>query len=102
MTTATRVLPTPSKNTTDDYVRSLSAAVREAFEEAGFDLNETSDALIGAAKSLLVLDEKRTLQTLQSRLRIDEARARALLDAMEDEGVFSRADETGRRFFKGR
>lgn len=96
------VLPTPSKNTTDDYVRSLSAAVREAFEEAGFDLNETSDALIGAAKSLLVLDEKRTLQTLQSRLRIDEARARALLDAMEDEGVFSRADETGRRFFKDR
>ena len=42
------VLPTPSKNTTEEYVRSLSASVREAFERAGFDLNATGDALIQA------------------------------------------------------
>ena len=96
------VLPTPSKNTTDDYVRSLSAPVREAFEDAGFNLNESGDALFTAARALLVLDEKQTVLAMQNRLRIDEARARALLAAMEEEGIVTRADDNGRRFFKSR
>ena len=94
------VLPTPSKNTTDDYIRSLSAAVRDNFEAAGFELTDAGDALIGAAKNLLVLDEARTLQTLQNRLRISEERARDLINALEEIGIVTQADETGRRFFR--
>ena len=96
------ILPTPSKNTTDSYIQSLTAAVRENFEAAGFDLNDTGDALLTAARDLLVFDETRTLLTIQNRLRIDEQRARKLIDALEEKGVISRADETGRRFFKGK
>lgn len=95
------ILPTPSKNTTDDYVQSLTAAVRENFEAAGFDLDDKGDALLTAARELLVMDEARTLLTLQNRLRIDEQRARKLLDALEEKGVITRSDESGRRFFKG-
>ena len=94
------ILPTPSKNTTDDYVRTLSASVREAFEEAGFNLNECADALFVAARALLVVDEKKSLIAMQNRLRIDEARAKTLLEAMQEEGIISGADEAGRRFFK--
>lgn len=96
------ILPTPSKNTTDSYIQSLTAAVRENFEAAGFDLSDRGDALISAARDLLVLDEARTLLTLQNRLRIDEVRAKKLLDALEEEGVIGRADESGRRFLKGK
>ena len=96
------ILPTPSKNTTDNYIQSLTAAVRENFEAAGFDLSDRGDALISAARDLLVLDEARTLLTLQNRLRIDEVRAKKLLDALEEEGVIGRADESGRRFLKGK
>lgn len=94
------VLPTPSKNTTEEYVRSLSASVREAFERAGFDLNATGDALIDAARSLLVLDEKRTLEILQAQLRIDPKRAQGLIDTLEEKGIISSADHRGLRFFK--
>ena len=94
------ILPTPSKNTTDDYVRSLSAAVRENFESAGFNLTEGGDALTVAAKDLLVLDENKTLITLQNRLRVDEIRARKLLDSLEKRGIISRPDELGRRYFR--
>ena len=94
------ILPTPSKNTTDDYIRSLSASVRETFEAAGFNLTNNGDALLGAAKALLVLDEKRTIVAMQNRLRIDESRAKALLEAMQEEGLISQPDENGRRFLK--
>ena len=94
------ILPTPSKNTTDDYIRSLSASVRETFEAAGFNLKDNGDALLGAAKALLVLDEKRTIVAMQNRLRIDESRAKALLEAMQEEGLISQPDENGRRFLK--
>ena len=98
--TSLLVLPTPSKNTTDDYIRSLSAPVRENFETASFDLSDAGDALIGAAKNLLVLDEARTLQTIQNRLRISEQRAKDLINALEEIGMITQSDETGRRFFR--
>lgn len=94
------VLPTPSKNTTDDYVRSLSAAVRENFDHAGFDLTDRGDVLFSAAKNLLVVDENRTLIAFQNRLRIDPLRAQKLFEAFVEKGIISVSDETGRHFFK--
>lgn len=94
------VLPTPSKNTTDDYVRSLTAPVREALSEAGFELDEAPDTLSDAAKALLVLDEKATLQKWENQLRIEPERALSLLKALVKQGIISAPDEKGRRFVK--
>ena len=37
---------------------------------------------------------------MQNRLRIDESRAKALLEAMQEEGLITQPDENGRRFLK--
>ena len=94
------VLPTPSKNTTDAFVTTLTAPIRDALTAAGFSLDESPETLTDMAKSLLVVDEKTTLQTWENRLRIDSERARSLWNTLVKEGVISTPDERGRYFVK--
>ena len=93
------VLPTPSKNTTRTYVESLTTAVRQAFETAGFSPSEKVDDLLIQARTMMVLDEKKTLEKWERQFAIDRERAQQLLQALEDEGRISAPDEKGRRYF---
>ena len=92
------VLPTPSKNTTDEYVASLSAPVRQCFTQVGFNLSETSDSLLSAARALIVVDEARTIEKLQNQLRIDRQRAQALFEELVEDGMISAPDAKGVRY----
>ncbi len=94
------VLPTPSKNTTDAYVLTLSGSVREVFERAGFNLSEGEEALIHPAQELLVLDENSTLTRWMNHFRIDQERAMKLMDTLEEKGIVTAKDDKGRRFVK--
>ncbi|MBR5458792.1 MAG: hypothetical protein IKV42_03930, partial [Burkholderiaceae bacterium] len=93
------VLPTPSKNTTKAYVETLTAAVRQAFENAGFTPSEKVDDLLVQARGMLVLDEKKTLEKWERQFAIDRERAKRLLQALQEEGRISAPDEKGRRYF---
>ena len=94
------VLPTPSKNTTDAFVTTLTAPIHQALTSAGFTLDESPETLSEIAKSLLVVDEKATLQAWENRLRIDSSRARSLWETLIKEGTISAPDERGRHFLK--
>lgn len=93
------VLPTPSKNTTRAYVETLTTAVRQAFDAAGFTPSEKVDDLLLSARSMIVVDEKRTLEKWERQFAIDRERALSLLKALEGEGRISAPDEKGRRYF---
>lgn len=92
------VLPTPSKNTTKAYVETLTTAVRQAFDAAGFSPSEKVDDLLVQARSMLVLDEKKTLEKWERQFSIDRERAKRLLQALEEEGRISAPDDKGRRY----
>ena len=94
------VLPTPSKNTTDAYITTLSAPVREVFMQAGFMLDEAPEVLLEPAKDLIVIDEKRTLMRWMNQFRIDEVRAKKLFEALEEEKLVTPLDEKGRRYVR--
>lgn len=94
------VLPTPSKNTTDAYITTLSATVRDVFTSAGFELSESPETLLEPAKDLLVIDEKKTLTRFMNQFRIDEERAKKLMQALEDAGIVTGVDEKARRYVK--
>ena len=91
-------LPTPSKNTTKAYVETLTMAVRQAFQTAGFSPSEKVDDLLMQARGMLVLDERKTLEKWERQFAIDRQRAQQLLDALEEEGRISAPDEKGRRY----
>lgn len=94
------VLPTPSKNTTKAYVETLTAAVRQAFDTAGYSPSQKVDDLLVQARGMLVLDEKKTLEKWERQFSIDRDRAKRLLQALEDEGRITAPDEKGRRYFQ--
>lgn len=94
------VLPTPSKNTTDSYVRSLTSGVREAFENAGLPFGDNPSALREKALSLLVLDKEETIRQFSQKLNLKDKEALALLDSLIPEHLVQPSPVGGKIFLK--
>jgi len=81
------VLPFPSKNTTQAFVRSLAQGVRQAFEDAGIPFARDDKPLRQKARSLFVLDEEATLALFERELGLKRDQAEKLLASFVGEAL---------------
>ncbi|HAW45462.1 MAG TPA: hypothetical protein DCW60_03825 [Sutterella sp.] len=86
------VLPTPSKNTTPEFVKSLALGVKDAFKKAGIPFEETATLTLEKARRLVYIDEAATLRAYERELGLRPEEAKRLLKRLEGE-VFERTSQ---------
>ncbi len=80
-----------------EYLDAVTKAMEEGEEETGGEKANSGDELYDEAVSIVLADKRPTTSYLQRRLGIGYNRAASLIERMEDNGIVSAPNRTGKR-----
>ncbi|MFT6072893.1 MAG: S-DNA-T family DNA segregation ATPase FtsK/SpoIIIE [Alphaproteobacteria bacterium] len=79
-----------------DYIDSITADPDEA-EQLAFDGDEDVDSMLSEAIDVVRRDQKVSISYVQRKLKVGYNRAARIIEQMEDHGIITEADHTGKR-----
>jgi S-DNA-T family DNA segregation ATPase FtsK/SpoIIIE len=79
-----------------NYIESITADPDEA-EQGVFDDNEDDDPMLSEAIDVIRRDKKVSISYVQRKLKVGYNRAARMIEQMEERGIISEADNTGKR-----